>query len=461
VRCAEGAAALLALSLASSPAWAAGFSSARFGGELGHPTAANATALYYNPAALALSAGSSLYLDGVLAIRSGSWEHGPASSERIDPAGAEGANTGRATFNNVFGGPMLGASTRLGDLALGAGFFVPFGGRSSWDKNLRFAGDPRFAQAADGVQRWHNIDGAITVAYLTGGVAYRFGILSLGVTGNLIRSSVEQTQAKNILGNGEPDTTREGRARLAVSGWHGSFGLGVLLEPIADVLWIGASYQAQPGLGEMALEGTLVTRYDGATTPFDVTFRQALPDVSRLGARVRPVPRLELRLFGDVTRWSVLQTQCVSLRDRPCAVDPSGADATPEASTVQTVRRHWRNTWAVRGGLSYWPKLGKSPADQPLEIFVGAGAEKRAPPATTLEPGLIDADNVQGAFGVRVTLASTWALVASYTQLHYFPRDNTGRSQLGSAELPTRRADGGGRYELSLSLVQTSLEKRF
>jgi long-chain fatty acid transport protein len=176
---------------------------------------------------------------------------------------------------------------------------------------------------------------------------------------------------------------------------------------------------------------------------------------------VRPVPRLELRLFGDVTRWSVLQTQCVSLRDRPCAVDPSGADATPEASTVQTVRRHWRNTWAVRGGLSYWPKLGKSPADQPLEIFVGAGAEKRAPPATTLEPGLIDADNVQGAFGVRVTLASTWALVASYTQLHYFPRDNTGRSQLGSAELPTRRADGGGRYELSLSLVQTSLEKRF
>ena len=435
-------------------AQAAGFSSARFGGELGHPLASNPTALYYNPAGIGFSQRSQLFVDGVLALRQGSWQHELGPSERVDPPGAAGANTGTASFRNVFGGPMLGASTRLGDLALGGAFFVPFGGRSHWDKNTQFAGNNMFPLAADGVQRWHNIDGAITVAYLTAGAAYRLGPLAVGATANLIRSSVEQGQAKNILGNGEPDSSREGRVDLSVAGWHGSFALGLLWEAVADRLWLGGSYQAQPGLGEMALSGSLVTRYDGSTSPFHVTFRQALPDVTRWGARWRVTPGVELRLFGDVTRWSVLQTQCVSLQGKICAVDPSGADATAEGDTVQNVRRQWRDTWAVRAGLSLWPR-------REIEITLGGGAEKAAPPATTLEPGLIDADNVQGAVGARIELAPTLFVVATTTLVHYFPRDNTGRSELPAAELPTRRADGGGRYQLSLLLFQASVEKRF
>lgn len=446
----------LVLLLAAPAARAAGFASARFGGELGHPTTASPTALYYNPAGIALSPGGSLYLDGVLALRAGSWQHElPANgSERPDPDGATGANVGRASFRNVFGGPMLGVSTRLGDLALGGAFFVPFGGRSQWDENPTFVSNKQFPLARDGIQRWHNIEGAITVAYLTAGVGYRLGPLALGATVNLIRSSVDQRQAKNVVGNGEPDTSREGRAELSVRGLHGSFGLGFVLEPLPDQLWIGASYQAQPGLGEMQLHGTLTTTYAGASSPFDVTFRQALPDVMRAGLRLRPIPALELRAHGDITRWSVLQTQCVSVRDKPCAIDPSGADITPEASTVQVLRRRWRNTWSLRGGASYWPTAS-------VEIFAGGGAEKGAPPAATLDPSLIDADNVQGAVGLRVALASTWYLGGSFTRVHYFPRDNTGRSELGLAQLPARRADGGGRYELALTLLQTSLEKRF
>ena len=48
-----------------------------------------------------------------------------------------------------------------------------------------------------------------------------------------------------------------------------------------DRLWIGASYQAQPGLGEMQLQGTLTTTYAGASSPFDVTFRQACEEWMR------------------------------------------------------------------------------------------------------------------------------------------------------------------------------------
>jgi long-subunit fatty acid transport protein len=227
-----------------------------------------------------------------------------------------------------------------------------------------------------------------------------------------------------------------------------------MLEAIKDRVWLGLSYQAQPGLGEMALSGSLVTTYQGDTSNFDVTFRQALPDVTRWAVRVAATKRIELRLFGDITRWSVLQTQCISLRDQPCEVDPSGVDVTADATTVQNVRRRWRNTWSLRGGASFFPR-------REWELLVGAGAEKSAPPPSTLEPGLMDADNLQGTLGAKVALGDGWSLAASYTRLHYFARETVGQNQLAAAELPTRRADGGGRFQLALDIVQTSLEKRF
>ena len=172
---------------------ASGFASARFGGEHGQVTATNPTALYFNP------------------------------------AGAEGANTGNASLTNLFGGPMLGASLRAGRWAFGAGVFAPFGGRAHWNQNPRFAGDPSFPDAAAGVQRWHTIDGALTVVYFSVGAAARLGPLAIGASGNLIRSAVSTTQARNIF-SGTPDTLHESRVVLDVSGWQGSFGLGAMLE---------------------------------------------------------------------------------------------------------------------------------------------------------------------------------------------------------------------------------------
>ena len=172
------------------------------------------------------------------------------------------------------------------------------------------------------------------------------------------------TQAKNIVGNGEPDTTREGRAVLDVSGVQGSFGLGAMLEAVPGQLWLGASYQAQPGLGEMKLTGKVRTYYEDGRTEFPVTFHQALPDVIRLGLRWRPERVFELRLHGDRTRWSAMQTQCVSLQGEPCAVYPNGADATAEATTVQNVRRRWQR------------HLGPAPGRQRLPV-AGDGAVRR------------------------------------------------------------------------------------
>jgi long-chain fatty acid transport protein len=126
----------VAVVLGALDAGASGFATARFGNEHGHPTTGNPTAIYYNPAGLALSDGTHLYADGLFALRRATYTHRAAPSDTPEPPDASGANTGEATLLNFVAAPMLGASTRLGSFALGAGAYVPFGGSERWEGTL-------------------------------------------------------------------------------------------------------------------------------------------------------------------------------------------------------------------------------------------------------------------------------------------------------------------------------------
>lgn len=444
------AAVLLMLGAWSFDAAASGFASARFGGEAGHPTTTNPTALYFNPAGIALARGVHLYADGTLALRSASWTHRAAATDSPAP---DGANDGTSTLLNVFGAPMLGATLGLGDLALGAAIFVPFGGRSHWSKNEDFADSAEFPLAVDGVQRWHAIDGAITHLYTTVGAAYRIGPLSLGATINGIRSEVTSRRAKNFTGQTLPDVASEGRATVDVGGWHGSFGAGALLVVLPDRLWLGVSYQAQPGLGAIEHDGTLTIEDRGVENTIPVTLHEALPDVTRLGARFRPVSDWELRAFGDYTRWSAVRTTCLSLEGEPCEVTPTGADANGGVVPLNLLRA-WKNTFGVRAGISHWPSAS-------LELFAGAGYETAAVPDETLDPELPDASNVAGSIGARLELSKGLFVGGTYTHIQYLARDNTGESILALADVPTRRPDGSGRYTQWIGVLNAHIEYAF
>ncbi|HMI86025.1 MAG TPA: outer membrane protein transport protein [Polyangiaceae bacterium] len=462
-----GAASILAISIATVSVGtpretrAAGFAAARFGGEHGNVVTTNPTALYFNPAGIAFSEGTHIFVDGTLALRSASWEHPRSPNDPPDPMGAEGQSTGKATLFNVFGGPMLGATTKLGNLAFGASLSVPFGGRASWDKNEAFprsGGDPstQFPLAVDGIQRWHGIDGALTFIYLTAGAAYRIGPLAIGATGNLVLSSIKSLQAKGFAGTGRPEPNNEGRAEIDVSGTHGSFGLGAMLEALPNRLWVGASYQAQPGLGPQVLSGTLTNVYLGSNAPFPVKFNQALPDIVRLGARFRPSETLELRAFGDFTRWSVLKTQCVVLanKDYPCAVNPNGSDASGSGAVLQNLRRRWNDTFGIRGGVSHWLK-------PTVELFAGLGYETAAVPDETLDPSIGDANNLSAALGARFGIIPAVFVAGSYTHIQFLNRDNIGKSELALPSFPTARADGGGKYTQWIGLFNVNVEAKF
>ena len=442
------------LGLCPAPAQGAGFAAAHFGGELGNVTTDNPTALYYNPAGIGFSQVTQVFADGILALRQVTYEHAPAPTDMAEPAAAAGATFGKAKLFNVFGGPMFGATTRLGNWALGAGLLVPFGGRAHWGKNDKFKNDPNFPLAYDGIQRWDSIDGAVTSIYFSAGAAYRWKRLSVGVAANLVRSSVSSTQAKTPVGAGDPDLAREGRATLDVSGYQGSFGVGALFEAVPDRLWIGASYQAQPGLGPMTLNGTLYQSYQGTAATFPVQFHQALPDSARLGLRIRATDVLQFRVSAEFTRWSVMQSQCVSVSGNPCLVDSTGADATANGSVVQNLRRRWKDTYSVHGGASVW-------VIPTVEVFGGLTYETAAVPDSTLDAALPDANSIWAALGVRLQLADTFFVAASYTHIQDFDRDNTGESELSNAMLPTKLPDAGGKYTQWIGLINVNLQKQF
>jgi long-chain fatty acid transport protein len=398
-----------------------------------------------------------LFVDGQLALRSIRWTHAAGTGDAPEPPRYEGANFGTASALNLFGGPMLGATMRFGNFAIGAAGYAPFGGQVSFDRNEYFR-NSMYPGAADGVARWHGISASTMSIYGTLGAAYRLGPVSFGVTGNLILTSIALNRAQSVTeGNALEE---EGRTRIDVSGVHGSFGAGVMAEVLPERLWLSASYQAQPGLGVMKLNGEMNADTSVPARPEEsftqqISFRQGLPDIWRIGARLRLHNALELRVAADLTRWSVQRTQCVSQQDQSCQVTSNGA-AAPGSGTLQNMRRNWNDTVGVRAGASYW-------AEPALELFAGLGFETAAAPDATLDPVLADANNVMIAAGARYEIVQTWYLAASYTHLQFFTRDNTGKSQLADPDLDTatRRVDGGGKYSQWVGILNANVLKTF
>jgi long-chain fatty acid transport protein len=453
---------VVAVSAWEQGANAAGFATQTFGGEHGNVVETNPTALYYNPGALGFSSGGSLGLYSSLAMHSVTWTHSQASDDYPDPPGAQGADTGKASLFNVFGGASLAGSAHLTkNLVIGAGFFAPFFGISHWDKNKAFQGSAQFPLAYDGVQRWFGIDGKIEVLYFSAGAAYRLGPLSIGATGNFISSTFSNYQARNVGGMGKPSALNEGRSYFDVQGYNGSFAAGAMLEAVPEQLYIGGSYQAQPGLGAQALNGDLyITAPGEAATHTLVTLHQQLPDIVRAGIRFHPKSTLwEFRLFGDWTRWSVLTNQCLGEQNQSCSVAANGGLIAGGGIVLGNDRRDWNDTYGIRLGASYWVR-------PTVEFFAGAGFETAAVPDSTLAPDVPDADNVLLALGARFKLTDTLFLAASYTQIQYLNRDNT-KSTLASDPngtpyvYPTVEGNGNGLYTQWAGFFSGNLEAVF
>ena len=477
------AAVVATVAAGGSPAFAGGFTVARFGAEHGHPATSHPTAIYYNPAGLARGEGGTrVYLEGIMAYRTASYERPEgavdhplaAGEERTGtPADAVGANSGRAELSDVIASPFAGVVSDLGieNLGVGVGFYVPFGGSASWDKNEAYANDPTYPGAVDGVQRWQVIEGQQRSMYATAAGAYHIPAakLTLGLGLNVVRNQVDTVRARTATGTDDLVTGSgailEGRSLLEVSSTEIAVGAGAMWDPIRD-LTVGLSWQSSPGFGETGLDGTLTNKFgSGGANPIDVELRQTLPDVWRLGFayRVPGSTPAEIRLSGDWQRWSRFDSQCL-IDDEPganCALTDSGAvDAAAGGDgVVVNIPRDFRDTFGVRLGGSYW-------VTEPAEVFAGVSYDSNAVPDHTLDPTIIDMHKVIANGGVRYTLPSErFAVSASFTQVTYFERTAEPRPrEMGepvAPDAPSRNPDGAGTYDQSVSLVTIGVESRF
>ncbi len=470
----------LTTALVSGPAMASGLAAARFGGEHGHPTTDNPTAIYYNPAGIALRPGTRIFLDGSLAAR---WASYQRSADAINPGGgtpddAISANSGTARVQNVLFSPFFGASSDFGTkiFSAGAAVYFPFGGQAVWAQNSEYAGNKTYPGAHDGVQRWYTIDGKIRSMYLTGAMAFNIPQigLSIGVTGSAIRSETDTIRARNADGSDDLvnpgiNTLKEGRSWLKASGWQGGFSIGAIWN-WQQRLWIGASYTSQPNvIGGMTLKGTLSNALGTmAPTAFPAELTQTLPDIIRLGFRVRPVDRVELRLFADYTRWSVFDKQCVldaSVANRKCNF--AGADtalSNPEefggyngdetAGTVQHLPRFWKDAGGARASVSYWfvPQL---------EAYAGLGFDSSAVRPATLDAALMDMNKISASIGARWQIIRNFAVALTLTDIAYLKVDTKGKNVLNKFKSPTRQPSADGIYKQNILLANIFLDVSF
>jgi long-chain fatty acid transport protein len=470
-------ASFLCSAAAASSAHAGNLTTAHFGGEQGNVASDHPTTIYYNPAGLALGSGWRLYLEGDIAWRTVEYRRSESAISNIDspegeagtPSDAVGANAGKASVSNIAAAPFLGVVTDLGvpGLGIGAAFYVPFGGQATWDKNDDFDGNAQYPGAVDGPNRWFDIHGQLRSLYVTLAGAYRFAgpRLSIGAGINFTESNIWTVRARTPEGTddvvGANGRIAEGRSLVDTSGFALAASAGVNWEP-APGLWIGASYQSQPGFGNSTQSGTLTNKFGtGSTDTTDIRIEQEMPDVYRLGARYQPMPGLELRLAGDFQRWSAFEHQCLLDKDAnpsaKCKIREDGSAFGPDVDDIiLNIPREWQDTFGVSAGGSYWVM----PA---LELESGLYFDSSSVPDKTLEASLPDQNKLFVRAGVRwAAMPDQLLITLALNNAFYFkrtvgPREDGAIGTMSPSTVP----DGAGSYKQNVMFVNLGAEYRF
>jgi long-chain fatty acid transport protein len=433
----------------AAPAAASGFAVARFAGEQGHPTTDNPTGLYFNPAALRTRR-AELFVDGLFGLRRVTYARTAEPSDAPDPAGAEGANVGRARLSNFMASPSLWLSVPLSArLVLAAGIFTPFGGPISWHERAAFAGSA-YPGPVDGVTRFHAIEGLSITSYASVGAGYALGEsgLRLGLAINVMYTRVEDVRAWSGGRNG---VVGEGRSLLEADGLAWGFAAGVFYEDSRKLWRLGLSYQSRPNLtGGMTLGGRLSNDIGGPSSA-NVELRQDLPDVVRFGVAYQARSNIELRASGAWERWSAFDRQCVTQAGSACELTANGGQ--PDGGSVlQNIPRNFRDAFEARAGISIWTSPG-------LELFSGVGAMSQAVPSETLEASLPDFFGVTFSLGARVRIADAVSVAGSLSQI--VSPSRTARSHYQDYDLPSKLPDASGHYTQSISYADLNCAVRF
>jgi long-chain fatty acid transport protein len=408
------------------------------GGAFGTPAATNPTALWWNPAGLAVHGGTQFFAEGaptfgsVKSVRDNP-DYGPVTltQEQVDAGFPTSYDYGgEETFRSTAVVPFAGASTDFGvrGLGVGIGVMVPSGRGAK-------------TTAANGSNRYAIRDGLLLQPRVTVGAAYRLKeLLSLGVSGSVVRSSFYAendvstypdvaSSVRDLLGGGElPPEFQDAwiedpnySARLVLGGreaggGHGAltdtaftFGGGVYLTPLDDQR-LGISLAWNQGVrlsntGDVTFEFGCPPAYDtnarsvaedgglcNSSVPGTASVGFQLPSRLHVGVAFLPTETVRLELMGAWVGWGVFQDYDVDLLVNPEDIDsPVGASgATLSADLLSQERQQ------ARGARdTFWVGLdGKVDVSEMLVVGGRATFDRSAIPTEYVSGNNLDADSL-------------------------------------------------------------------
>lgn len=468
-------AALLALAFAGE-ARASGLLTARYGADDGSPAMPNAFAIYYNPAALGGTEGTTITVDASSALRWVSYERPESALSPSNPTFKtdpsfdtkyKQANTGRAELLNFVALPFLGFNTdfggKLGGLRAGLAVYVPYGGQADW--NRRGANDPTVVAAPgakDGPQRWQDISGQILALHITPSLAYALPYgLSVGASFSPVIHTLKDLRARNVDGTDDTMSPNnkliEGRALVEGTAVNASMALGVYFDPLNNhSVKMGFSWTAQPGFGDTVISGTLKQQNGGQpvgnAVPVDLI--QTYPDVFRFGFSWQALKKLEVHSDIEYVRWSWFKRQCIVKHGQPCKLGPDGYSDPSGGNIILNVPANWRDTVSMRGGV----KVGLT---ENMSAFASMSFATAAAPPETISATSMDSFQIFGTLGLKLALGKHIAIAGSYTQIFYLDVNTAGRSIYASLPEPSRSPSADGVYKSTIGLFNANAAYTF
>lgn len=369
------AASFVFVALHAGPARAGGFYVPEIGpravGMAGAQTAAvdDTTAIFHNPAALAGQRGTTVQVAGSMFFGNVEYFRRPIELGDDTLRFAKVRNT-----NRIGGAPFVGVASDFGvrNFAAGLAVYVPFGAHLEYPKN--------------GAQR-HVVTGVeLRTIYVTPSVAYRIADrLSIGVGLSYVFADLALQQANAVqfvTGDPEafpdPDPSLEGTTDLKgkdAASFSATFGLR--WDDPLERFSIGASAMIPTTL---TFRGDAVVRNDQIGSPTDESDPELelpagvrrdtfsvdypLPMVLRLGALVRPHPRVAVTLDYNYQRWRAFDELLVDFENNYELLDTANA-----VMYDVKIDQNWHDSHSVRLATEFSPVPNER---IPLKIRLGA-----------------------------------------------------------------------------------------
>jgi long-chain fatty acid transport protein len=350
----------------------------------------DASAIYYNPSAIAFMSGLNFYAGGTYI----------APTVQFQQPGAQTTNVTKATSQTFF--PPVGFVTYNMDgvvkgLSVGAGVYVPYGLSIAWP--------------SDWVGRATTTKVSLNTVYISGNAAYRImDNLSVAVGFTYATSSVELDQAViGLDGN-------EGTAKLSATGTGTGYNFSATYKP-SDMFTLGFAYKSKVkvdynnGTATFTFPASdLVSAAMFPNGPGSSTITN--PASWKVGASVKPfwksssndiLKNLEVEVDYDWHGWS-------AYHDLPVTFTKADGLQTNLLQNSTSIK-NFQDTYTISAALETVVFTG-------LKVRAGFMYDEGAVPAGYVEPLLPDANKFDITFGVGYDVTKNLGVDVSVGQLY-------------------------------------------